>query len=274
MLRKARIILGKDEKTSLRKPQGFTLIELLVVVAIIAVLIAVLLPALSSAREKVRTVGCLSNLEQMALATTMYMNDNNDYYPVARFDPNRPGYSVGLVDLNYTYVDNNGAIRKFEYYWAAEIWPHINKDPKVFWCPSTDGTGWDKRPDYYPNDYKCYPNTYAINVGFNEVYAWGPSAVNWSFRLSDLSHPAKCDLYQDRCNLQQERYKSFNFFLFKAHSSTSYQHLVWDWGIFWFYVHGDRFNVLFADLHAESAYPESVCYDRKFWVARDQDPIW
>ena len=68
---------------SLRR-RAFTLIELLVVIAIIAVLAAMLFPVFARAREKARQAVCSSNLKQIGLAFSMYVQDYDERLPDRR----------------------------------------------------------------------------------------------------------------------------------------------------------------------------------------------
>jgi prepilin-type N-terminal cleavage/methylation domain-containing protein/prepilin-type processing-associated H-X9-DG protein len=65
------------------RSRAFTLIELLVVISVVAGLMAVLVPALAKARQQGKSVSCLSNLRQLAIASQVYVSNNDGYYPIA-----------------------------------------------------------------------------------------------------------------------------------------------------------------------------------------------
>ena len=60
--------------------KAFTLIELLVVVAIIGILLSILLPSLHKAREASYNAVCISNLKQIGLKSTLYLQDHDDKF--------------------------------------------------------------------------------------------------------------------------------------------------------------------------------------------------
>jgi prepilin-type processing-associated H-X9-DG protein/prepilin-type N-terminal cleavage/methylation domain-containing protein len=95
---------------------GFTLIELLVVIGIIAVLIAILIPSLGFARERARSVVCMSNLRQLGSALLQYTNDNNQVLPYEDedSDPKRQPCWFNAVDRALgTESGGRGSVVKF-----------------------------------------------------------------------------------------------------------------------------------------------------------------
>lgn len=69
----------------MRHLRAFTLIELLVVISILALLLGILAPSLMKAKEQAKSVYCLSNLRQMAVAAANYNLSNNGRYPIAQY---------------------------------------------------------------------------------------------------------------------------------------------------------------------------------------------
>ncbi len=52
------------------------------VIAIIGILSSLLLPALSKGKSSAKSVACMSNLPQIGLALTIYVEENRDHLPV------------------------------------------------------------------------------------------------------------------------------------------------------------------------------------------------
>ncbi len=102
--------------------RGFTLIELLVVIAIIAILAAILFPVFAKAREKARQTSCLSNMKQIGLGLTMYVQDYDGTYPPSYYYPWGSGGASGYM------------------HWSAMIGPYV-KNWQLFVCPSDRNKG-------------------------------------------------------------------------------------------------------------------------------------
>jgi prepilin-type N-terminal cleavage/methylation domain-containing protein/prepilin-type processing-associated H-X9-DG protein len=78
--RRTTTALPKPACISKAEYRAFTLIELLVVIAIIAILAAMLLPALSRAKQKSHRSACLSNLRQIGLSFSIYLDDSQNRF--------------------------------------------------------------------------------------------------------------------------------------------------------------------------------------------------
>jgi prepilin-type N-terminal cleavage/methylation domain-containing protein/prepilin-type processing-associated H-X9-DG protein len=99
---------------------AFTLIELLVVISIIALLAAILFPVFGRARENARRSSCQSNLKQIGLGLTQYLQDYDERMPRSAFGP---GGTTTPSDPNSNYK------------WMDALYPYV-KSEQIFDCPS------------------------------------------------------------------------------------------------------------------------------------------
>ncbi|MBC8138455.1 MAG: DUF1559 domain-containing protein [Fibrella sp.] len=166
-----------DASMTAKSLRAFTLIELLVVIAIIAILAAILFPVFAQAREKARSTSCLSNMKQVVLGLTQYVQDYDEVFP------NRT-LSWPPGEGNYPELE--------KWTWRVALNPYI-KSKGVYQCPSNPFSdkpagamaGGQNHPDGFNISYACNVLSVCKDPGDD------------TFRLAEIIKPASTVAYSE-----------------------------------------------------------------------------
>ncbi len=173
--------------------RAFTLIELILVIFIMAMLASLLVPVIGKAKQRARTVQCISNLRQVGTAMIAYAHDHGDQlpplngggpwrHPVTPHSPTNWWHSV-LSDLEYL--------------------PPVEQESGVWVCPNatleksphTNQWSWGK----HPIGYGPLENTNTAR-GFRSIMFWakkGDGSRDGSARLGEIQRQSQLWLIGD-----------------------------------------------------------------------------
>jgi len=151
-----------------RARRGFTLVELLVVIAVIGILAAIFVPVVQSARASSKRVACLSNLQQLAKAVQMYVNDHQGQYFTCA---SRPTLEPGLPRL-------------------CDVLTQYAPDARVFKCPADNQDFFTKEGSSY--EWAALFNGRVQDSEFENIM--GPSKTPMLYDYENF-HPPKTPGY-------------------------------------------------------------------------------
>lgn len=224
---------------------AFTLIELLVVIAVIGILAGMLLPALSRAKTKAQTAGCLNNLKQLQLCWQMYVDDNNDFLPrnVAMNPGNMENRASWRSDPGSWLQGNAWTDVTFDNIRNGMLFPY-NGSVAIYRCPADKST---------VRDQGKYPRTRSVSMSM--YMNWQPDpedsgyATCWH-RGSQINDPgpssAAVFIDEHEKSIQQAA-----FGINAPNSFTLFGSSLWTWVSFPATRHGNAGTLSFADGHAE-----------------------
>ncbi len=168
-----------------RADGAFTLIELVVVLATLGILAVLLLPALASSTQpgSAKSFQCLNNLRQMAVAWTLYAEDNHDRL-VNNWDTstiqadlasNPPLYRSWVCDIMAWTV--TPSVTNLDGILKAPFNNYVGGSVAVYKCPADTSlsalqraSGWTARPrSYSMNCFFGPPNPTSTSTG-NEFF--------------------------------------------------------------------------------------------------------